>query len=199
MLLNYCRHDAEWGIYVAWPVLTGTRPSEQLALHWEDVDFEKGVIRIHRMLEKNGTITEFTKTEAGTREVPMVSTLREWLLEWRVRCPRKDGKLQLVFPSQGARQAWPKRKRGGGVMIYAKFRQRVWLKMFKKLTTEGLPYVTPHSARHLFISTLQAQGVEVGLVAKFAGHSDPSVTLSHYTQAVRGGADAIEKLVAAFQ
>jgi hypothetical protein len=30
----------------------------------------------------------------------------------------------------------------------------------------GLPAVTPHSARHWFISTLQAHGTEVGLVAK---------------------------------
>jgi integrase len=56
--------------------------------------------------------------------------------------------------------------------------------MFGRL---GLPYVTPHSARHAFISTLQAKGIEVGLVAKLAGHSNAAVTLSHYTQAVRGG------------
>jgi hypothetical protein len=50
----------------------------------------------------------------------------------------------------------------------------------------GLPIVTPHSARHCFISTLQAQGIEVGLVAKLAGHASAVVTLRHYTQAVRG-------------
>jgi integrase len=62
------------------------------------------------------------------------------------------------------------------------------------LTALGLPYVTPHSARHSFISTLQAQGIEVGLVAKLAGHSNAVVTLGHYTQAVRGGAAAMEAL-----
>ncbi|WP_433962909.1 tyrosine-type recombinase/integrase [Roseitalea porphyridii] len=50
-----------------------------------------------------------------------------------------------------------------------------------------LPYITPHAARHVFVSALQAQGVEVGPVAKLAGHANPSVTLGHYTQAVRGG------------
>ena len=58
----------------------------------------------------------------------------------------------------------------------------------------GLPYVTPHSARHAFISTLQAQGIEVGLVAKLAGHANATVTLAHYTQAVRGGEVAVEAL-----
>ena len=63
--------------------------------------------------------------------------------------------------------------------------------MLKRL---GLPAVTPHSARHSFISTLQAQGVEVGLVAKLAGHKSAVVTLSHYTHAMRGGEDAVKAL-----
>jgi len=67
--------------------------------------------------------------------------------------------------------------------------------MLKRL---GLPPVTPHSARHCFISNLQAQGIEVGLVAKLAGHANANVTLGHYTQAVRGAESAIEALERAF-
>ena len=62
----------------------------------------------------------------------------------------------------------------------------------------GLPAVTPHSARHSFISVLQAQGVEVGLVAKLAGHKNAVVTLSHYTHAMRGGEDAVKALDRAY-
>jgi integrase len=58
--------------------------------------------------------------------------------------------------------------------------------------------VTPHSARHSFISTLQAQGIEVGLVAELAGHSSAAVTLGHYTQAVRGGEGAMAALETAY-
>ena len=49
-----------------------------------------------------------------------------------------------------------------------------------------------------FISTLHAQGIEVGLVAKLAGHANATVTLAHYTQAVRGGEVAIEALERAY-
>ena len=45
---------------------------------------------------------------------------------------------------------------------------------------------------------LQAKDVEVGLVAKLAGHANAAITLSHYTQAVRGGADAVEALEQAY-
>ena len=88
VLLKSALEDKERGIYYAFAFLAGTRPSEQLALLWEDVDFEANLIRICRMQEADGTITNLTKTVAGTRDVPMGPTLRAMLLEWRERCPR---------------------------------------------------------------------------------------------------------------
>lgn len=195
-LISAAQADTERGIYYAFPFLAGTRPSEQLALHWDDVDFERNVISVCKMQERDGKITHVTKTEAGMRDIPMSTTLRRMLLEWRVRCPRLDGKLARVFPAPGVIRAWPlPREGGGGPLIYNNFRARFWAPALKRL---GLPYVTPHSARHSFISTLQAQGVEVGLVAKLAGHKNAVVTLSHYTQAMRGGEAAVEALERAF-
>jgi len=81
------------------------------------------------------------------------------------------------------------------VLSYANFRKSYWEPVFAAL---GLPYVSPHSARHTFISTLQAQGIEIGLVAKLAGHANATVTLSHYTQAVRGGDVAVAALENAY-
>lgn len=195
-LLAAAKMDAEHGIYYAFPFLAGTRPSEQLGLLWDEVDFQENVIRIRRIQERDGSLCEMTKTEAGTREIPMGSMLREMLLEWRLRCPRKGKVLHRVFPGPGRIQEWPRpRLGGGGPLLYQNFRKRYWAPAFEGL---GLPYVTPHSARHSFISTLQAQGIEVGLVAQIAGHSNPTVTLGHYTQAVRGGAAAIQALEKAF-
>ncbi|MDX8518732.1 tyrosine-type recombinase/integrase [Mesorhizobium dulcispinae] len=195
-LILAARDHAECGIYYAFPFLAGTRPSEQLGLLWSEVDFDKNVIRIRRIQERDGSLTEMTKTEAGTRDVPMSSTLREMLLAWRVRCPRKGKELHRVFPGPGRLQEWPKpRLGGGGPLLYQNFRKRYWAPAFKRLK---LPYVTPHSARHSFISTLQAQGIEIGLVAQIAGHANPTVTLGHYTQAVRDGSAAIEALDRAY-
>ncbi len=195
-LIRAAREDRERGIYYAFPFLTGTRPSEQLALLWEDVDLERNAINISRMQETDGSITNFTKTVAGAREIPMCSTLRQMLLEWRLVCPRLRGELHRVFPGLGFRQVWPlPRKGGGGALLYPNFRKRIWGPGLKK---SGLPQVTPHSARHSFISTLQAQGIEIGLVAKIAGHANAAVTLGHYTQAVRGAENAVAALERAF-
>jgi integrase len=195
-LLAAARHDLGKGVYVAFPFLAGTRPSEQLGLLWDDVDFEVNVIHVRRIQMRDGSLCEFTKTAAGVREIPMSPRLREMLIAWRVRCPRRDGKLERVFPAPGVARAWPlPRQGGGGALIYGNFRRRYWVPTLKRL---GLPAVTPHSARHSFISVLQAQGVEVGLVAKLAGHKNAVVTLSHYTHAMRGGEDAVKALDRAY-
>lgn len=195
-LIAAAKEDPERGIYYAFPFLAGTRPSEQLGLRWEDIDFERNLIRICGMQERNGVRSDVTKTDAGMRELPMSGMMREMLLAWRVRCPRKDGQLDRVFPAPGVPRAWPlPRAGGGGPLLYNNYRVRYWVPALKGL---GLPYVTPHSARHAFISTLQAQGIEVGLVAKLAGHKNATVTLSHYTQAMRGGEAAVEALDRAY-
>ncbi|MFK0692473.1 tyrosine-type recombinase/integrase [Mesorhizobium sp. IMUNJ 23033] len=195
-LIVAAKNDLEQGIYYAFAFLAGTRPSEQLGLLWSEVDFDKNVIRIRRIQERDGSLTEMTKTEAGTREIPMSAVLREMLLAWRVRCPRAGKELYRVFPGPGRLQEWPKpRIGGGGPLLYQNFRKRYWAPVFKVL---GLPYVTPHSARHSFISTLQARGIEIGLVAQIAGHANPTVTLGHYTQAVRDGSAAIAALDRAY-
>jgi integrase len=126
-LIAAAREDAEHGIYYAFPFLAGTRPSEQLGLLWSEVDFERNVIRIRRIQERDGSLTEMTKTEAGTRDIPMSAVLREMLLAWRVRCPRAGKELHRVFPGPGRLQEWPKHRiGGGGPLLYQNFRRRYW-------------------------------------------------------------------------
>jgi integrase len=190
LLLQSAIRDYPKGIYYAFPFLTGTRPSEQLGLLWEDVDFLHDNIHVCRTQQTDGSILELTKTVAGVRDIPLSSILKRMLLEWRERCPTRDGFPQRVFPALGWRNCLTHKKRGCA-LSYNNFLVHYWRPAFRRV---GLPYVTPHSARHVFISTLQATGVEVGLAAKLAGHADPSITLSHYTQAVRGGTSAIKAL-----
>ena len=193
-LLVAALRDAQRGIYYAFPFLTGVRPSEQLALLWEDVDLAADVVRIRRMQERDGSITDLTKTAAGTREIPLSPLLRSMLMRWQSLCPSKAGEPNRVFPALGDITAAEHKKRGGA-LSYANFRTNYWRPALLAL---GLTYVTPHSARHAFISILQSRGIEVGLVAQLAGHANATVTIGHYTQAVRGGEAAMLALEQAY-
>ena len=138
----------------AFPFLTGVRVSEQLGLLWEDIDLERNVLTIRRVQERDGSTTVQTKTEAGARDIPISATLRAMLLEWRLTVPRLDGVLYRVFPGPGMPQQWPlKRVGGGGPILYSNFLKRYWKPAFE---AAGVRYVTHHSARHSFVSTLQA-------------------------------------------
>ena len=193
-LLDAARRDVERGIYYAFPFLTGVRPSEQLALLWDDVDLAQHVIHIRRSQEPNGRSTALTKTSASMRDIPLSPMLHTMLTAWRVRCPaRLDGDAR-VFPCLG-RSTHNAVATRGRPLSYTNFVNTYWRPALAHL---GLPIVTPHSARHAFISTLQAHGVELGLVAKLAGHANPIITLGHYTHAIRGGDKAISQLEVAY-
>src|SRR5262249_29615488 len=75
-LLAAAQRDPDRGIYYVFPFLAGTRISEQLALLWDEVDFEAGLIRIRRIQERDGLLSETTKTDAGRRDIPMTPTLQ---------------------------------------------------------------------------------------------------------------------------
>jgi integrase len=194
ILLAGAAADDRKGIYYAFPFLTGVRPSELLALQWRDVDFAAGKIHIRRMREQDGRLCEFTKTSAGMREIPLSPLLSEMLRQWQLACPSSHDQCGHIFPCLGGSGRSTKKR--GRPLSYVNFLNNYWR---AGLVALGLPYVTPHSARHVFISTLQSKGVEVGLVAKLAGHANPTVTLSHYTQAVRGGEAAMQILETAYR
>jgi integrase len=193
-LLSTAQADQVKGIYYAFPFLTGVRPSEQLALQWNDIDFQAGLIRVRRAQLFNGSVTELTKTEASTRDIPISPLLRTMLLRWHQVCPFVEVTDRRVFPCLGSLTCRTHKKRGTP-LSYANFCGTYWKPAFRAV---GLPYVTPHSARHVFISTLQASGIEIGVVAKLAGHADPAITLSHYTQPVRDGSAAVIALEATY-
>ena len=82
-LLMSARHDPVHGIHVAFPFLTGMRPSEQLGLMWDDVDLDGRTIVVRRAREVRGSIVNETKTPAGFRRVPICDTLLELLSAWQ--------------------------------------------------------------------------------------------------------------------
>lgn len=190
LLMDTAWNDTERGIYYSFPFLTGVRPSEQLGLLWRDIDLENGIIRISRMQELDGSLCDLTKTEASTRDIPIGALLHKFLVRWQKASPTGGQPDARVFVTLGT----PRSRRHtqiGKPLTYWNFMNSYWRPVMRRL---GLPQVAPHSARHSFISLLQAHGAEVGVVAKLAGHANPNITLGYYTRAVRDGRHAISQM-----
>ena len=133
------QHDPSvfWGrVLESW--LDRLRLGELRALQWRDVDLEKNILHVRRSWDqKEGEIEP--KSEAGRREVPILSVLRPYLEAQRDRCAWSEEAIGLVFGATPHRPF-------SYVGLY-RHSQKAW-------EVAGLPRVTPHQARHSFASFL---------------------------------------------
>src|SRR5581483_2594073 len=134
-------------------VFTDMRISEALALRWEDVDFQAGLIRVRA-----------GKTENAAREIVLIPSLRRLLLEHRLA----QRPSELVFCSD---QGKPLDRRS--VAAYG---------LLRAAEKASLGHVRLHELRHTFASILIGQGMDVAYVADQLGHSSPQVTLTTYAK-----------------
>src|SRR5262249_3025471 len=132
-----------WRALLVTAIFTGMRSSELRGLRWEDVDAK--LIHVHQRADAWGTMGA-PKSEAGERTIPMTSMVANTLKEWKLACPRRDGKLDLVFPN-GA----------GNVESHGNFCSRGWypLQTAAGLTedtgrkdAEGRPVLRPKYGFH---------------------------------------------------
>ncbi len=145
----------------------GLRISEALALRWRDVDLAIGVLRI-------GT----AKTDAGVREVDLLPTLRDELLDHKAKTPF-SGPDDYVFPTGSGRRQNPSNVRNRVLARAIKRANENRAKSHLAPLPEGL---TPHSLRRTYISLMLAIGEDVPYVMRQVGHANPTVTLAVYAQ-----------------
>jgi integrase len=148
--------------------LVGLRIGECLALRFENIDLERGTIRIERTLY-HGECSE-TKTPSSRR----VLTVPQKALEALVRlCEVHANPTGYLFAT------------GSGKPVdVSNFYKWTWKPALRRA---GLPEsITPHSLRHGTASLLLNQNVPVPVVSKYLGHSNPQVTMRTYAHALSG-------------
>lgn len=150
VLLGHASSD-RWKALFALLAFTGLRISEALALTWDDITPDAVVVRA-------------SKTEAGVREVMLISRVARMLTKLRLAQPAGT---RYVFAT---REGQPVSRRAALVALRAAEK------------SGGLPRYTLHELRHTFASMLIAQGETVALVADQMGHANPSVTLTTYAK-----------------
>ena len=95
-LLNAAQGHTRVLLLVA--VFTGLRASELRGLRWEDCDLKRGELHVRQRADKRNRIGP-PKSAAGERTVPLPPTAVAELREWKLICPKHDGRLGFVFPN----------------------------------------------------------------------------------------------------
>ncbi|MBQ2101861.1 MAG: site-specific integrase [Lachnospiraceae bacterium] len=166
------------GIYILFK--TGMRISEFSGLTVSDIDFRHHTINIDHQLMKRGShgyYIETTKTEAGTRVIPMTPDVEECfrkIIKNR-KAPKKEpmieGKVGFLYFDKN------------GSVMYSLH----WENYFKHIRQKynsiykvQMPLVTPHVCRHTYCSNMANSGMNPKTLQYLMGHSDISVTLNTY-------------------
>lgn len=164
-------------IYLAILILTtvGLRRGELLALRWENIDFDKQIIRVRENMVRgeDGFILKAPKTEAGIRDIhigkDLVAILKEAHTQYKVDRMRYG----LGFQDLGfvIRQE-------DGSPLHPDSMTRKWIRFIK---ANDLPQIRLHDLRHSNATALIRAGVSPKVVSERLGHADVSITLNTYT------------------
>ena len=163
---------------------TGLRRGELLGLKWEDIDLERGDLRVRRQIARiNGEGVEAPpKTKNAYRTLPLAKDTIDVLDQQK----KKVGSSPWVFPGPT-----------GGPMSP----DSVLHMLHRVLKRAGLPRVRFHDLRHTFATLALQNGVDIKTVSGMLGHFSAGFTLDTYahvtTAAQKEAARAMEKVLTA--
>ena len=164
-LASFFREARESGVFELYylELATGLRRGELLGLKWEDVDLERGDLRVRRQVSRiNGEVVEAPlKTKNAYRTLPLAEDTVSVLREQR----KKVGNSPWVFPSPD----------GGPISP-----DSVLHMLHRVLKRAGLPKVRFHDLRHTFATLALQNGVDVKTVSGMLGHFSAGFTLDTY-------------------
>ena len=98
--LEVASEDRFWALYVL-AFTTGLRRGELLGLRWEDLDLERGVVRVRRSLTPDGKSYNQPKSAKGRRSVRLTAGAVEALERHKMNQDREKACLGSQWQEQG--------------------------------------------------------------------------------------------------
>lgn len=172
---------------------TGMRISEFCGLTINDIDMENRIIDINHQLQRTSDmryLIESTKTNAGTRKLPMTDDVYQMfktILESRPdNLPEImiDGCCGFLFRDKNGMPE---------VAMHWEHRFKNAVNRYNEIFKLQMPSITPHVCRHTYCSNMARARMNPKTLQYLMGHSDISVTMNTYTHL--GLEDAKDEMV----
>lgn len=172
-LLEAARHRR---LYVAilLAVTTGMRRGEILALRWEDVDLEAGLIRVRQTLVQTKDGLQFTdpKTDHSRRVIRVGPAVVQALRRQRAQQAQEKLRLGPAYQDHGLVVA----RTDGQPYSPGEF-SRTFTDLVRQA---GFPHLRFHDLRHTHATLLLRAGTPIKAVAERLGHASAAFTLDTY-------------------
>ncbi|MBE5793474.1 MAG: site-specific integrase [Clostridiales bacterium] len=143
--------------YLALLIYTGMRREEVLALRWEDVDLENGLLHVRRAITFKGNLPVIgeTKTQKGKRTIPLHPDLLQWLTH-------EENNVEYVMQDN----------------VTSSTMKRTWERIKSEINVYG---ATPHCFRHTFTTVCRRSGMDEKTMQVIGGWSDIATMRNVYT------------------
>lgn len=160
---------------------TGMRISEFCGLTLSDIDMENKIINIDHQLQRSSKmeyIIESTKTNAGTRKLPMTDDVAQCFRA--IIEDREPPEYERIIDGYGGflftdKKGYPE------VAMHWEHRFKHMLNRYNEIYRVQMPKITPHVCRHTYCSNMAKAGMNPKTLQYLMGHSDIGVTLNTYT------------------
>ena len=174
-------------------IYTGARRGEVLGLNWNNVDLEKGTIKIIDNLctTQNGLIIKQPKTNSGIRTIAISQSLIKILKKHKIDQMKNKIRLGTSYCDNNMVCCYEDGHLFNPKRFSAKFNEF--------LEKNDLPIVRFHDLRHSHASLLVKIGVQPKEISARLGHSNIGITMdlySHiYDETDREVANMFDKLI----
>lgn len=185
--IDKCDFTTEERCFVSLLRYTGMRPEEARALTVNDIDLIKKTINIDKTLtfrENDYELSNRTKTDAGTRTIPILDALEDDL-----RAFMNEVDSLYIFTNSKAELHTK--------ATYRRFWERIYNKINEQMggnknikATDLHPYVF----RHEFATTLYYSGIDLKEAARIMGHADTKMILEVYAELDLNKSNSVDKL-----
>lgn len=187
------QHTDGFGIVPCLFAFTGARLGEIMAIRVSDIDFDrnlygcKGSININKSVQWQGSapVIKEPKTEAGIREVPILTQFRPILLAAVAGLKKDDfvvSRSDKPLTARAYERRWQMYCREIGlareIKIPSKRPQRNG-KIY--MITEYRATITAHQFRHLLATACVEANIPEYIGQKILGHKSIQTTIKHYT------------------
>lgn len=169
---NYDRSVSPYFLYLLFE--TGLRPAELMGLTWDDVDFDAASLIIDKAISTATLERARVKNDFSIRKIPLNETSVEVFEE--IRMKQASMLTQHAMKNDENLVFWH------WAYINNLPVNATMTKLLRKVLDElGIePKISLYGARHSKLSVLLAKGIEMPVVAKYAGHSSNEQLIRTY-------------------
>jgi integrase len=173
-LLEAASGDRLEALYVL-AIHTGMREGELLGLMWEDVDLERGVLRLRRALVREGgkVTLGHLKTPKSRRSIRLTRAATDALRGHLERQLEEMERMSSLYQPGGLVFATESRT----LINPSNLRNRSFKPLLRKAFGQSMPNICFHDLRHTCATLLLSQGTHPKLVQELLGHAIIAMTL----------------------